>query len=637
MRGRRSLRVALCAALAAAAEEGCREETVDPPRACPSMPGGFSDCTPSSGVTVGSTSWTFRDRFPNNGAALGDCDGDGGADALSFSWVGTARLYHQEGAFSFRDVTRESGLPTDLWAMAAAFGDLDHDGLDDLVTVLRPEDFESLFALALLEPAPPGRSPPQPSPIRVFRGLSRCRFSEVTAPWGFGAPLPDAPLLLDGVRLWDVNLDGRLDVAAWNNAGASHRPVMFLSRADGVWEEQAGALFGAAPTSTWSAAFSDLDADGLSDVLWLHDGAEGRSAQFFHREAPAWPVTYREVVIAPSLFGPKSGDRSLMGASVGDVDGDGSLDVFITDVGAQHLLVQRAGFGFESAAARAGVESATLPDGGRTVGFGSSMADWNNDGAVDLLFVASIDQGNRSPPFARLFENRGDGTFAARDDLLRQPASRVQEALSAADFDRDGRVDYWLGGSGEGPRIVRNEVAGGASFALRLRGRTSNTAGLGARVVALVGDRSLVREMSPGGNSLGGDEPRIVLGLGARDHADGVEVRWPSGFVQRLGRVEAGAELTVTEPALVTVETPSVPMGGEARVVVRPAQPDGSALGSGHAVRVTALPGGVEAAVTDRGDGSYLARWTPTAAGDAVAVVSVDGATWTARPNLRVR
>lgn len=525
------------------------------PPACPSMPGGFTDCSQVSGVTVAPTAWPRRDgnpdsdRNPDNGAALGDCDGDGGADALAFSWVGPARLYHHEGGLGFRDMTRESGLPLDLWAMSAAFGDLDHDGVTDLVTVQRPEDFEILRALVLSEPAPPGRNPPLPSPIRVFRGLRRCRFAEVTAPWGFGGAVPDAPMLLTGVRLWDVNLDGRLDVAAWNNGGAAHRPVMFISRADGVWEEQARALFGAVVASTWSAVFTDIDADGLPDVFWLHDGAEGRAAQFFHREAPASPITYREVVIDPTLFGPSSREHSLMGASVGDVDGDGRLDVFITDVGEQHLLRQRTALGFECVAMSAGVLSATLPDGGRTVGFGSSMADWNNDGAGDLLFVASIDRSNRSPPFARLFENRGDGTFAVRDDLLRQPGSHAQEALSVADFDRDGRIDYWIGGSGEGPRIVRNEVAAGASFAVRLRGSASNTDGVGARVIARMGGSSLVREMSPGGNSLGSDELRLTFGLGARDHADGVEVHWPSGLVQQIGRVGAGSEVTVTEPA----------------------------------------------------------------------------------------
>lgn len=628
--------------LCAVALSSCGDDTAAPPtpgapRGCPSAPGGFTDCTASSGVTVAATTWPFTGRPPENGAALGDCDGDGGADALVFSWVAPARLYRHEGAFAFRDVTAASGLPRDLWAMSAALGDLDHDGVTDLVAVWRPEDFEGLMGLARLEPAPPGTNPPRPAPVRVFRGLGGCRFAEATAAWGFAAPLADAPALLTGVRLWDVNLDARLDVVAWNTAGAAHRPVAFLSGPSGAWAERARELFGTVATSTWSAAFGDLDGDGLADAFWLHDAADRRPAQFFHREAPAWPVAYREVALDPGLFGPMSGEHSLMGASLGDVDGDGALDVFLTDVGPQHLLVQRGPLRVEDVAGRAGVASPREPDGGNTVGFGSSLADWNNDGRPDLLFVASTDGENRSPPFARLFENRGDGTFAPRPDVLRQPGSRAQEALAAADFDRDGRVDFWMGGSGGPPRIARNEAAAGRSFALRLRGSASNTDGVGARVTATVGGRALVQEMSPGGNALGSDELRLTFGLGTNARAESVEVRWPSGYVQRVGPVEAGREVTVREPALVTVETPQVPVGAEARVVVRPAAPDGAALGPGRAVRVTALPGDVAAAVTDRGDGSYLARWSPAAPGEYAVAVTVDGAAWSARPGVLAR
>lgn len=601
------------------------------------MPGGFTDCTQESGVVVAPTQWPEMERPPNNGAALGDCDGDGNVDALAFSWVGPAQLYRHEGGFNFRDVTRESGLPTNLWAMSAALGDLDHDGINDLVTVQRPDTHDGLLGLVRIEPAPPGQGPPVSAPIRVFRGVGRCRFAETSVPWGFGEPLQDGPSLLTGVRLWDVNLDGRLDVTAWNSAGAAHRPVVFLSRADGVWKERAQGLFGPVVTSTWSAAFSDIDADGLSDVFWFHDRMDRSPAQFFHREAPAWPVAYREVVIDPALFGPSSGEHSLMGASVGDVDGDGSLDVFITDVGAQHLLLQRGALRFENTSLRAGVASATLPDGGRTVGFGSSFADWNNDGAADLLFTASIDRGNRSPPFAVLFENQGDGTFVRRDAVLRQPGSHAQEALSAADFDRDGRIDYWIGGSGEAPRLVRNEVRAGTSFAVRLRGNTSNTEGVGAQVRVQVNGRTLVQEMSPGGNAFGSHELRLVFGLGTFDHGDALEVRWPSGFVQRVGRVDARRDVMVTEPTLITIETPRVVLGGEARVLVRPATSDGALLGRGHVVRVTSLPGQEVVTVTDRGDGSYLSRWTPRAAGEEVVAVTVDGVAWVARPGLYVQ
>ena len=90
-----------------------------------------------------------------------------------------------------------------------------------------------------------------------------------------------------------------------------------------------------------------------------------------------------------------------------------------------------------------------------------------------------------------------------------------------------------MGGASGRPRLLRNRVQGGRSFAVRLRGRTSNAEGVGAKVTARVGSRVLVQEMQGGGSPWGYGEHRLVFGLGGAAGADSLEVRWPDGYVQR--------------------------------------------------------------------------------------------------------
>ncbi len=209
--------------------------------------------------------------------------------------------------------------------------------------------------------------------------------------------------------------------------------------------------------------------------------------------------------------------------------------------------------------------------------------------------------------------------------------------MTGSDLDRDGRADYWMGGASAAPRLLRNEVVGGRSFAVRLRGSVSNSEGVGAKVTARVGARLLVQEMQSGGAPWGYGEHRLVYGLGAATRAESLEVRWPDGYVQRTGPVMAGAEAVVEEPNWLVVEPRVVAAGGDARVTVRPARPDGGLLGGGHRVEVVTDPGGVALTVSDDGGGTYTATARGLAAGLHRVTVRVDGVGLFAHPQVLAR
>ncbi len=149
--------------------------------------------------------------------------------------------------------------------------------------------------------------------------------------------------------------------------------------------------------------------------------------------------------------------------------------------------------------------------------------------------------------------------------------------------------------------------------------------------------RSLVQEVQRGGSPWGYGEHRVVFGVGRARSVDDVEVRWPSGYVQRVGAQTAGRELVISEPDLLHVSPATAAVGATVTVTARPARPDASPMGPGHRVELTMHPGAVALAVTDVGDGTYTAPATLPAAGVYAFTARVDGTAWRARPQAMAR
>lgn len=586
---------------------------------------GFTDAFAASGIRLEEgRPWELR-VGPINAAALADCDRDGLPDAFVFSWNGAGTLWRNLGGFRFEAIDPPPGLAGSA-PSAAAFGDLDNDGLPDLVVATGVEDF---LRNARDEHLPIAQE------VRVFRNLGRCRFEDVSAAWGFGAWPATASSLIAGFDLADVNLDGRLDLLGRRILDPDAAMRLYLSRPDGTWAEAMTEALGPMAGSNWSNFFTDHDDDGLADLFILFDERVGPPARSLRRTSASAALPYLEETFDPRIFAPMYNTASLMGAAAGDVDGDGRLDLYLTDVGPQHLYTHRGGR--RDVAAEAGVDIPELPSEAPTVAYAASLADYDNDTWPDLAVACSVDDGFFAPPVAFLRHNRGDGTFADASPLLHQGPTFASQWMTASDLDRDGRIDYWMGGASGPPRLLRNEVVGGRSFAVRLHGRTTNAEGVGSKVTVRVGSRTLVQEMQGGGAPWGYGEPRLVFGLGGATRADLVEVRWTDGYVQRAGPFAAGSEAVVEEPAWLQVEPRTVAVGGEVRVTVRPARADGGLLGAGHRVGVTLDPGEVALVVSDDGGGAYTATARGLAAGLHGFTVSVDGVTLFAHPQVSAR
>lgn len=590
----------------------------------------FVDGFAASGITLEHTSaWPFPRMGAVNAAAVGDCDGDRLPDAYVFAWDSPGVVWRNTGGAHFRRVGPLPGLERSV-VSAAAMADLDNDGRLDLVVATSVEGF------IRAQQTQGGRGPMEPA-LRAFRNTGSCAFEEVSAAWGLGTFRTEDAAMFAGVDLSDVNLDGRLDMITRHSVGGESRVRMYLSQPDGTWADAMEDLIGGPVIgSNWTNFFHDVDDDGLTDLFVLFDEYQGPPARFFHRVSATAARPYVEETFDRRIFGPEYNTAGLMGGAAGDVDGDGFLDLYLVDLGPQHLYLHRTGRVDQAEAA--GVQIPRLPTSETpTVAFGASLCDYDNDTRPDLAVAVGVTDGFYYPPNAFLFHNRGDGTFEEVTPMLHQTGSFTSLWMTASDLDRDGRIDYWMGGMSGPPRLYLNRVPSGRSLAIRLRGRTSNSEGVGSMVRLRLGSRTLVQEMQSGGSPWGYGEHRLLFGIGAADRVDAVEVRWPSGFVQRTGPLRAGTETVIEEPDLVRVE----PLVGDATttftVTVRPALPSGQSLGPGHRVRVTLEPGASVIEATDMGSGAYVARVTPSLRGVGVLGVQIDGAELRAHPRILIR
>ena len=211
--------------------------------------------------------------------------------------------------------------------------------------------------------------------------------------------------------------------------------------------------------------------------------------------------------------------------------------------------------------------------------------------------------------------------------------------FATLDFDRDGDQDVAVLNTNE-PRFLlfRNGISdgkpGGPRFvALRFEGgnrspvaseRWSARDGYGVIVDVTLGERHLVREHRCGEGLSAQNSSTLLVGLGDRDAAQGIEVRWPSGVVQRIGTVPSGTLVTV-------YEDPSAAPAGEA-FVTSPYRPESEAIAGTAAGAASGRPAAAEAAHATAETLALAAKQVAAAATDSIPTLRLytTTATWCA-------
>jgi hypothetical protein len=499
----------------------------------------------------------------STGPTFGDYDGDGDVDIFvpveDLAPGLHDRLFENDGKGRFRDVAAARGVqnPGSL-SRGAVFCDFDGDGDRDLLSANMP----------------PGQPRQRHVPTTLYRNqlreTGRADFVDVTRAAGLmrAGNAKDAEIggigdTAGGVGCADYDRDGDLDVF-WKNADGDIENALF--RNEGGWRfTEVTAATGAAVQSKLkdsnaqgSPNWIDFDQDGHADLLITNE----RDAKILLLNKG--DGTFEDITRGrrPPTGLPFLNPGYAQGACIADFDHDGDMDVFLpTADQAGRLILNRlketGALSFEDITRRSG---AGVVRGTR----GCVAADFDNDGHVDLY----LNNGGPSntlindvigdfPPFVQfyiawepaantLLRGRGDGTFEEVTAGSGAESMGIGSGVGAADVDDDGFLDlfvanrtYYSAGKRVSPepgqnRLLINRGNRNAWIKVALQGAGGNTDAYGARVTVVAGALVQHQELQSAHGYNSTNDPTLVFGLGAARAVDHVEVRWPSGRVQRV-------------------------------------------------------------------------------------------------------
>ena len=489
-----------------------------------------------------------------SGAAFLDYDDDGWLDVYLIDGsvltgpeidpTPSNKLYRNEGAVRFVDVSAEVGAADSGYGMGVAVADYDNDGDQDL--------FVTNFG-----------------PDRLYRNESGISFSEVTSETGLGDPRWGT-----STGFLDYDNDGDLDlfVTAYVEFSLARnvsckkgkvrsycepetyepeRDILYRNDGDGagtvtfadVTDETGVNLLGRG----LGVAFSDYDTDGDTDIYVANDG----TMNFLYENRRG---SFVEVGLqVGARYNAEGRAEAGMGVDFGDYDNDGDQDLFVTNFTYETntLYANDSAGQFLDVTTRAGL---TEPSFG-PLGFGVRFFDYDNDSDLDL-FVAN---GHVMDRIAEVFEeisyrqpnqilgNEGH-TFSDHSSRL-GPALAVADAsrgAAVADYDNDGDLDLLVTNEAGRPNLLRNEGGNQGNWLLvGLVGAVAPDA-IGARVEVVAGNSLQIRERQSGGSYLSASDPRLHFGLGSAQQVD-VIVRWPDGSSQEVRSVSVNQILTITQ------------------------------------------------------------------------------------------
>ena len=434
--------------------------------------GTFSSATDSAGLR--SEGW-------GQGACVGDIDNDGFND-LFVTFYGSNRLYRNNRDGSFKDVAAESGIPKEnRWSTGCAFLDFDLDGWLDL--------FVANYLIFEKDRIPAKGSAPS------------CRWK--------GQPVMCGPRGLPG----ETN-------------------QLFRNLGSGRFEDVSVEAGISQVTNRYSLSVTPLDynGDGWPDI---YVAVDSQASILFENSGNG---TFIDVgVFAGAALDEHGGVQAGMGSAAADLDGDGRLDLFKTNFieETSNLYINSALGSFEDRVHAMGAGISV-----NYMGWGVEALDFDLDSWPDVFVVnghihPEIEDVVPDNPYRqpRLLYRNLQGRRLERlvpADGSPIAARHTSRGLAIGDYDNDGDIDLFINNMNEEPTLLRNDtVRAGAFVSMRLIGRESNRAGIGARVTVTAGQRRLLQEVRSGSSFMSSSDLRLHFGLGNVEKVERIVIDWP--------------------------------------------------------------------------------------------------------------
>jgi len=451
--------------------------------------GTFTEVTERAGLNG------VREGYYNMGVAVGDYDNDGFEDVYVTGYGGNV-LYHNNGDGTFTDVTQKAGVGAGGWSASAGFFDYDNDGkLDIFVTRYLDWNFKT----------------------NRFCGENRPGYRAYCHP---------------------DNYEGVSDILYHNNGDGTFTDV---SEKAGVANPRGKGL---------GVAFADYDNDGFTDIFVANDSVQ---CFLYHNSGNG---TFSEVGLLAGVGYNEDGKTFAgMGADFSDYDNDGLPDIVVTDLSNQrYMLFRNNGDGsFRDVTNQSGLGSATM----MFSGWSTRLFDYDNDGWKDLFVAQShvMDTIEKTAGNLRYLEpplllRNVSGHFSQVDAGEAFQKSYAGRGAAFGDIDNDGDIDIVVSNLGQKAYLLRNDGGNGKNWiGIDPVGTKSNRDGIGARIkIVSASGISQYFTVNTAMGYLSASDKRIVAGLGNDSIAKLIEIRWPSGIVQKFENVKARQYLKAVEP-----------------------------------------------------------------------------------------
>lgn len=448
-------------------------------------------------------------------------------------------LYRNNGDGTFTEVAALAGIDNKQWSMAAGAFDYDGDGDTDIYLL-------------------------NYGPNAFYRNNGDGTFTDVAEILGLRGPekLNGFEKWSVGVAFWDIDKDKRADLMVGNflafdpeyvspttpdmmphPSEYTGQPSLFYrQKADGTFEEITKSLGFYYPESMcMGLTVFDYDHDGDLDLFQGND----HQANFLFRNDGN--LKFAEVAVASGVAVNDRGQvTGSMHGTIGDIDGDGLIDLLVTDL-KYGALYRNTGNGiFEDITRRSGVADAFIGKGQ----WAAILLDYDNDGDLDI-FVANGTAEELILQLPLLLENDGYGNFRNIGPQVSPyfNEKRSGRAAAAFDYDNNGTMDIIVSHIDlkATPTLLKNEGNKNHWLGITLQGAHGPASATGALVTVKTAGKTQVLVSQPANSYLSWSDPRMHVGLGKYDKIESIEVQWPMGEKEVYSNISTNKYISIIQ------------------------------------------------------------------------------------------
>lgn len=428
----------------------------------------------------------------SQGVSVGDFDNDGFPDFYVGN-IGANRLFHNHGDGTFSPVMHSADEADTRWTTSCVIVDINRDGLPDIydVNYLRGEN---VFTL-------------------------ECGGRGVCMPQTF-------PAEQDQLH---INLGDGTFANVTSSAGI---------------ERDGGKGLG--------IVAADFDEDGTVDLFIANDSETNSYFRLTSSSGSPQVQLAEEAMLRGVAMNRDGRAEACMGVATGDADGDGQIDIYVTNFYQESntLYLQETAGNYRDATRQANLHDPSM----YVLGFGTQFIDTGLDGGLDL-FVANghiDDFREEGQPFRmkpQFYQNNGQGQFTEQSGIGGYfDGEYLGRSVAKLDWNKDGREDLLVQHLDVPAALLTNVTATENNYlAVHLRATSGARDAIGATVRLAAKGRTLVRQTTAGDGYQASNERRLVFGLGAEDQIDTLTVRWPSGHLQTFSGLVINTELLLVE------------------------------------------------------------------------------------------